>query len=156
MSSDDIEALKTHKIEAPPEKKALPTLGFDGAMPASMVESEEAYGGSGVVPDQPIDVEAVAAALAETIKTIYDPEIPVNIYDLGLIYGIDVATDGKVEIQMTLTAPGCPVSGMLVDEVARKTGEVPGVSTSHVQLVWDPPWTKDRMTEEAQLELGLI
>src|SRR5512139_603381 len=154
--SDDIEALKTHKIEVPPDRKSLPTLGLSGAMPAPMTEAEEAYGGSGQVPEEPIDVDAVRAAVEDTIRSIYDPEIPVNIFDLGLIYGIDVAADGKVEIRMTLTAPACPVSGVLVDEVAQKTGAVSGVSTSHVVLVWDPPWTKERMTEEAQLELGLL
>ena len=154
--SDDIEALKTHKIEVPPDRKSLPTLGLAGAMPAPMTEAEEAYGGSGQLPETPVDADALRTALEDTIRTIYDPEIPVNIYDLGLIYGIDIAPEGKVEIRMTLTAPGCPVSGQLVDEVAQKTGAVEGVSTSHVVLVWDPPWTKERMTEEAQLELGLL
>src|SRR5690606_22087024 len=100
----------------------------------------EAYGGSGVKSEAPIDTEAVKAAIIETLKTVYDPEIPVNIYELGLIYDVVVEPDGEVQIDMTLTAPACPVAGMLVKEVADKSGEVPGVATSHVKLVWDPPW----------------
>ncbi|MBT8450951.1 MAG: DUF59 domain-containing protein [Deltaproteobacteria bacterium] len=98
----------------------------------------------------------VQAAIIEALATIYDPEIPVNIYDLGLIYGVEVDEDGRAEIRMTLTAPACPVAGALVEEVAEKSGRVEGVSTSHVELVWDPPWTPERMTEAAKLELGMI
>lgn len=153
--SDDIEDLKKVKIPAPEEGRvALPTMG--GLPPSPDNDLTEAFGGSGIVPDAPIDTAAVETAVRDAIKTVYDPEIPVNIYDLGLIYGVDVEPDGKVEVRMTLTAPGCPVSGMLVKEVAEKSGGVEGVSTSHVELVWDPPWTKERMTEEAMLELGLI
>ena len=93
--------------------------------------------------------------IVEAIKTVFDPEIPVNIYELGLIYGVDVETDGRVEVRMTLTAPACPVAGGLVNEVARKVGEVEGVTNAHVELVWDPPWSTERMSDEAKLELGL-
>ena len=95
-------------------------------------------------------------AVIEALKTVYDPEIPVNIYELGLIYGVEVDAEGRAEIRMTLTAPACPVAGALVEEVAEKAGRVEGVSTSHVELVWDPPWTPDNMTEAAKLELGML
>ncbi len=116
----------------------------------------EAFGGSGVAPPEAVDEAALRERIVDVLRDIYDPEIPVNIYDLGLIYGFDVEEGGKVEIRMTLTAPACPVAGALVGDVARRVGEVEGVATSHVQLVWDPPWAMDRMTEEARLELGLL
>ena len=90
------------------------------------------------------------------LKTIYDPEIPLNIYDLGLIYGVEVADDGQVDVKMTLTSPGCPVGGMIVDEVNEKLGMVGGVTSVHVDLVWDPPWSPEVMTDEAKLQLGLL
>ncbi len=120
------------------------------------LDVKEAFGGSGDSIAEAIDTAAVETSIVEAIKTIYDPEIPVNIYELGLIYGVEVKDDGNAEIKMTLTAPACPVAGALVQEVADKAGSVQGVARSHVELVWDPPWTKDRMTEEALLELGLL
>ena len=96
------------------------------------------------------------AAVIEALQTIYDPEIPVNIYELGLIYGVEVAEDGRTEVRMTLTAPACPVAGAIVEEVAEKAGQVEGVSTSHVELVWDPPWDMEMMTEAAKLTLGFL
>lgn len=157
----DIETLKVNKIPAPAKvhdqasRIFLPT--FFPPMPvASETDRDEAYGGAGVKSESPIDTEAVREAVIEMLKTIYDPEIPVNIYELGLVYDIVVEPDGEVQIDMTLTAPACPVAGMIVTEVADKTGTVPGVATSHVKLVWDPPWTKDRMSEDALFALGLL
>ena len=158
----DIEALKVNKIPAPAthardeaSRVFLPTFG--PPMPSvSEADISEAYGGKGVRSETPIDTVRVRDAIIETLKTVYDPEIPVNIYELGLIYAVEVAADGEVQIDMTLTAPACPVAGMLVKEVADKTGEVEGVATSHVKLVWDPPWTKERMSEDALLELGML
>ena len=101
---------------------------------------------------EPVPVQAVVAAL----RQVFDPEIPVNIYDLGLIYRVDISERGDVEIDMTLTAPGCPVAqefpGMVEGEVCR----VPGVKSAHVEIVWDPPWTPERMSDEAKLELGML
>ena len=94
--------------------------------------------------------------LIEALRTVMDPEIPVNIYDLGLIYRLEVDDRGKVEVDMTLTAPACPVAGTLPKEVGRVIDEVPGVTDTLVKLVWDPPWNQDRMSEEAQFELGLL
>jgi FeS assembly SUF system protein len=90
------------------------------------------------------------------LRTVYDPEIPVNIYELGLIYGVDVAADGSVEVRMTLTAPACPAAGMLPEEVETKVRSVQGVSACRVELVWDPPWTPDKMSESAKLTLGFL
>lgn len=94
--------------------------------------------------------------IIEQIKTIYDPEIPVNIYDLGLIYEVKVAPDMSVAIKMTLTSPNCPVAESLPAEVNQKTGEVEGVNEVHIELVFDPPWTKDMLSQEAMLELGFL
>ncbi|SIN70187.1 DUF59 domain-containing protein [Chitinophaga niabensis] len=91
----------------------------------------------------------------EALHTVYDPEIPVNIYDLGLVYSIDVA-DGNVVVIMTLTAPGCPVAGSIMQEVNDKIMAIPGVTNADVRLTFDPPWTKDMMSEEAKLELGFL
>ncbi len=94
--------------------------------------------------------------LIEALRKVYDPEIPVNIYDLGLIYRLDVDARGVVEVDMTLTAPACPVAGTLPREVERVIVAVPGVSDASVRLVWDPPWTQERMSEEALLQLGML
>lgn len=94
------------------------------------------------------------ADIIEVLKTIYDPEIPVSIYDMGLVYGIEIDDEGRVKVAMTLTAPGCPVAETLPEEVRDKVRKVPGVKDATVEIVWDPPWTPDRMSEEAKLELG--
>jgi len=90
------------------------------------------------------------------LRTVFDPEIPVNIYDLGLVYEIKVEDNSNVKITMTLTAPACPAAGEIVHDVQVKVEEIVGVMDCHVQLVFDPPWTKDLMTEEAKLELGFL
>jgi len=99
---------------------------------------------------------ALEAEIVKTLKTIYDPEIPVNIYDLGLIYAIDVDDVHKVEIKMTLTAPNCPIADQLLDEVHEKMNAVEGVKEAKINLVFDPPWDKSMMSEEAMLDLGLL
>ena len=91
----------------------------------------------------------------EVLRQIYDPEIPVDIYELGLIYDLEIDEKSVVSIQMTLTAPGCPVADSLVNEVMYKVKTVPGVSDARVELVWDPPWDMDRMSEAARLTLGM-
>lgn len=96
--------------------------------------------------------ESVIAAL----RDIFDPEIPVNIYDLGLIYGVDVAEDGGVVVTMTLTTPHCPVAESMPGEVELRVGAVPGVRDAEVNLVWDPPWDPHLMSDEARLELGML
>ncbi len=94
--------------------------------------------------------------VVDALKTVYDPEIPVNLYDLGLIYNIDVKADGATAITMTLTAPGCPVAGILPQQVADAAAGVLGIGKVEVVLVWDPPWTKDLMSEEARLVLDMF
>lgn len=95
-------------------------------------------------------------SIVQALKGVYDPEIPVNIYDLGLIYNVDIGDGGVVNINMTLTAPGCPVAETFPGIVEQTVESVEGVTEAHVELVWDPPWTMEMMTEEAKLELGLM
>lgn len=114
----------------------------------------EAPGASPEPP--PSSPSALRDAVVEAIKTVYDPEIPLNIYDLGLVYDVNVTEDFRVHVQMTLTAPGCPVAGSLVQEVQDRVKKVPGVRHAKTELVWDPPWTRERMSFEARLELGLL
>lgn len=98
--------------------------------------------------------EQIEADVVAQLKTVYDPEIPVDIYELGLIYAIDVDEHGHVELRMTLTSPMCPVAGSLPPEVEAKVALVPGVKSSRVELVWDPPWNPSMMSEAARLDLG--
>ena len=95
-------------------------------------------------------------AVVEACRTVHDPEIPVNIYDLGLVYTIEITGDGDVRILMTLTAPGCPVAGEMPGWVAEAVEPLPGVRTVDVQLTWDPPWGMEMMSDEARLELGFM
>ena len=99
---------------------------------------------------------ALQEKVIEALKTVRDPEIPVNLVDLGLIYDLVVNRDGTVYVEMTLTTPACPVAGALPGQVQQAIAAVAGVQDARVKLVWSPPWTKDRMSEEAKLELGLM
>ena len=99
---------------------------------------------------------ALYESVIDALKGIYDPEIPVNIYDLGLIYGVEVTPDGDAMVTMTLTTPHCPVAESMPGEVELRVGAVPGVRDAEVALVWDPPWGPDKMTDEARLELGML
>ncbi len=94
--------------------------------------------------------------IIEKLKDVYDPEIPVNIYDLGLIYNVDVNGENKANVIMTLTAPGCPVADMLVEDARQAALAVDGVDDAHVELTFEPPWDKSMMSEEARLELGFF
>ena len=102
------------------------------------------------------DEQDLLDRIIAALRTVYDPEISTNIYDLGLIYAIDRVGDHDIAIKMTLTAPACPVAGILPGEVARAVEGVRGVGRCQVDLVWDPPWTRERMSEEARLELGML
>jgi FeS assembly SUF system protein len=99
---------------------------------------------------------ALESTVVEVLRTVYDPEIPVNIYELGLIYEIAIDAENRVKVKMTLTAPGCPVAGSLPGEVERKIESIPQVKDAEVELVWEPAWDKSRMSESAMLDLGLM
>jgi FeS assembly SUF system protein len=101
-------------------------------------------------------IQEIETKVTQALQTCYDPEIPVNIYELGLIYGVDVQPTGLVHIRMTLTSPACPAAGSLPPEVRWKVQEIPGVKDAKVEIVWDPPWTKERMSEAARLQLGIF
>jgi FeS assembly SUF system protein len=103
-----------------------------------------------------MDPEELREPIVGALRKVYDPEIPVNIYDLGLVYGIDIAANGNCHIDMTLTAPACPVAGMMPGMVRDAVAQVEGVGEVEVDLVWDPPWSQDKMSEEAMLQLGMM
>ena len=141
---EEVEAVdappKARVEEAPRQRDYLD--GFLAAKPAEAPAGEP----GGDVYDGVIDA----------LKDIFDPEIPVNIYDLGLIYGVDVSPDNHVVVTMTLTTPHCPVAESMPGEVELRVGAVPGVRDAQVNLVWDPPWDPQKMSDEAKLELGML
>ena len=137
------------------ERRRLKVLNVDGpSQPTSSdyILEDEAMGPK----NGDIDVGVVRESAITILRTIKDPEIPLNIYDLGLIYGLDVDEKGRVEVAMTLTSPGCPVAGVLVRQVHDAVRRVPGVSLVRTQLVWEPPWNKDRLSDAARLALDLL
>lgn len=110
-------------------------------------------------PGEPAPAEpggGLYEAVIEALKDIYDPEIPVNIYDLGLIYDVKISPEGHAKILMTLTTPHCPVAESMPGEVELRVGAVPGIGDAEVELVWDPPWDPQKMSDEARLELGML
>lgn len=115
-----------------------------------MSATPQAAPATSAAPEKTLEDQVVDA-----LKTCYDPEIPVNIWELGLIYSVDVEPDRFVGVKMTLTAPACPVAGTLPGEVERKVRSVPGVKDAKVDLVWDPPWTPDKMSRLARVMLGM-
>lgn len=119
-----------------------------------LVASDEAPSANDIPPS--IQTAQLEGRIIEAISTIFDPEIPVNIYELGLIYDLSITADNCVRVEMTLTSPACPVAGSLPGEVEQKVREVDDVQDVALELVWDPPWTPDRMSEAARLELGFM
>jgi FeS assembly SUF system protein len=103
-----------------------------------------------------INKQELEEKIIQALKTCYDPEIPVDIFELGLIYEIRIDNEANVNIKMTLTSPACPVAGSLPSEVNAKTASVPGVNSINIELVWNPPWDRDMMSEVAKLELGML
>ena len=101
------------------------------------------------------ELQDLQGRIVEALMTCFDPEVPVNIYELGLIYNVEMSPDGNVGIHMTLTSPACPVAGTLPGEVQRKVQGLEGVTSAKVELVWEPPWDKSRMSEAARLQLGI-
>jgi FeS assembly SUF system protein len=107
-------------------------------------------------PDPATSNETLVEAVVEALKSIYDPEIPVDIYELGLIYDVAVSADGDAVVSMTLTTPNCPVAESMPGEVELRVLSVPGIRDAEVKLVWDPPWDPSKMSDEARLELGML
>ena len=145
-NSGKVEQLRAEAASSDAKAQAATPKHVDTTIVTRFVDAKK-------TPKQKAIEEKVIAA----IQTVYDPEIPVNIYDLGLIY--DIAVDdatGKVHVKMTLTAPGCPVAGSLPLEVERRIETIEEVPSAVVELVWDPPWSREMMSEAAQLELGLM
>ena len=139
--SAKVEQLRTEAAQDPPAQKQI-----DSTIVSRFVD-----------PNKTPQQKAIEEKVIDTIRLVYDPEIPVNIYDLGLIYNIDIdPKDNTVRVKMTLTAPGCPVAGELVMQVQKRIEAIAEVPEAIVELVWDPPWTRERMSEVAQLELGLL
>ena len=141
------------------EVQAHPGAASTPASPSVAGESPGAPGAlpaAGPAAPPSIRKKLLEAKVIEALRQIYDPEIPVNIHELGLIYDIDVRDDASVKVRMTLTAPACPVAGSLPGEVERKIENIPEVKSAEVELVWDPPWSRDRMSEAALLQLGLF
>ena len=131
----------------------LPVYNF----PASSEDSpanEHSQSIEDVVPD-PVKMVEIRPLVLEALSTVFDPEIPVNIREMGLIYDVLVDKDGRVGVRMTLTAPACPAAQSLPVEVRDKAAAVPGVTEAKVEIVWEPPWTKEMMSEAAKLQLGL-
>ena len=128
--------------------KPLPVIQPQADAPEPTVET------AGLVPDS-ARTDALKDAILDAIRTVYDPEIPVNIVELGLVYDVFVDAQGVAAVRMTLTAPGCPAAQSLPVEVARKVKAVPGVGDAKVDVVWEPAWTKDRMSDAAKLQLGM-
>ncbi len=128
-------------------------MRFDS--PPTPDDDSEAMARAGAAIDPAVTPVAPEAAVIEALKTVHDPEIPVNIYELGLIYTLEIAPDGNVRIDMTLTAPACPVAGTMPGLVANAVAAVEGVGEVEVTLVWDPPWGPERISADARLALGL-
>ena len=137
------------------ERRRLKVLNVDG--PSQATTSDYVLEDEAVSPKNgAIDVGVVQESAITVLRTIKDPEIPLNIYDLGLIYELVVDETGRVDVSMTLTSPGCPVAGVLVRQVHDAVRRVPGVSLVRTQLVWEPPWNKDRLSDAARLALDLL
>ena len=139
--------------ELAPEEKAADSIP-DPIAREPLVAPGEASTPRDLPPS--IQTAQLEGRIIEAISTIFDPEIPVNIYELGLIYDLSITADNCVRVEMTLTSPACPVAGSLPGEVEQKVRDVEDVQDVALELVWDPPWTPDRMTEAARLELGFM
>ena len=132
------------------DQQFLPVQSSNEDSPAN----EQSQSIDDIVPD-PLKMAEIRPQVLEALGTVFDPEIPVNIRDMGLIYDVLVDKDGRVGVRMTLTAPACPAAQSLPVEVREKAAAVPGVTEAKVEIVWEPPWSKDRMSEAAKLQLGL-
>ncbi len=130
-----------------------PMAGFGAPSPVEPGEEFSARAGSPLPEGTPV---ASKDEVIEALRTVYDPEIPVNIYDLGLIYTLEIEADGSAIIEMSLTAPGCPVAGEMPGMVSEAAASVEGIGEVETRLVWDPPWSPELMSEDAKLALGML
>jgi len=149
-----IEVEEVEKVDPPPRARVPETAS------EKLVRKRDYLAGflSGETESAPVAAgdEALKDRIVEALKSIYDPEIPVDIYELGLIYDVEISEDGDALVTMTLTTPHCPVAETLPNEVELRVLSVPGVRDAEVKLVWDPPWDPSRMSDEARLELGML
>jgi len=149
------------KIETEEVKAVSPPPRARVESPVEIFERKRDYlsgflSGETKPADEPIANEDLKNNVIDALKSIYDPEIPVDIYELGLIYDVDISEDGDAVVTMTLTTPHCPVAESLPNEVELRVLSVPGVRDAEVKLVWDPPWDPSKMSDEARLELGML
>lgn len=148
-------------VPAPPRARVEDIAEPAEETPAEKLERKRDYL-EGFLAEKPQGVSAgepggdIYEGVIGALRDIFDPEIPVNIYDLGLIYGVDVSEEGAVAVTMTLTTPHCPVAESMPAEVEMRVTAVPGVRDAEVNLVWDPPWDPQKMSDEAKLELGML
>ncbi len=145
-----IEVEEVEAVTPPPRARVTPEF-----------ERKRDYLAGFLAGEKPEEPEAGAgsdlqAAVVDALKSVYDPEIPVDIYELGLIYDVDISEDGDAVVTMTLTTPHCPVAESLPNEVELRVLSVPGIRDAEVKLVWDPPWDPSKMSDEARLELGML
>ena len=138
----------------PPAKARVEDAPKDSGRERDYLSGFLAQKPAGDAPGEPGG--ALYEGVIEALKDIFDPEIPVNIYDLGLIYGVEVTGDGHAVVSMTLTTPHCPVAESMPIEVELRVSAVPGIATAEVNLVWDPPWDPQKMSDDAKLELGML
>ena len=164
MSDEQDKNVRIEEVEAvtaPPKARVEITDHFPEGHPRAEEKRPRDYL-EGFLSEKPKPVSTaepggdVYEGVIDALKEIYDPEIPVNIYELGLIYGVDVTADNHVAVTMTLTTPHCPVAESMPAEVELRVGAVPGVGDAEVNLVWDPPWSPQNMSDEARLELGML
>ena len=146
VESEALKLIAKKEQPAPATPETITTEGTEDS-PEPVVAEDEG---------EPIDPEAVRENIIEVLQTVYDPEIPLNIYEIGLIYDVKVEASGMTEVIMTLTSPACPAAGILPGEVESKARSVAGVKDVKLDLTFDPPWTPDKMSEAAKLELGLL
>ena len=145
-----IETEQVDAVDAPPRARVTPEFERKRDYLAGFLSEKKPE------PDPAEPGGALVEAVVEALKSIYDPEIPVDIYELGLIYDVAVSADGDAVVQMTLTTPNCPVAESMPGEVELRVLAVPGIRDSEVRLVWDPPWDPSKMSDEARLELGML
>ncbi|MDR6788181.1 FeS assembly SUF system protein [Sphingomonas sp. BE138] len=157
--SDGVRSETVEAVDKPPRAQVSDAVDSGPDQPGGERQRDYLSGflaqkPSGDAPHEPGG--ALYEAVIDALKDIFDPEIPVNIYDLGLIYGVEVTEDGHAAVTMTLTTPHCPVAESMPGEVEMRVAAVPGIAFADVNLVWDPPWDPQKMSDDARLELGML